>query len=80
MGKIELEENSPKEIRDLTIEMDERLNDNWNETNEDELLQKKFWSLFNENMKKLNLKKPIYKKIKARFGAKYLRENQEFIR
>ena len=80
LGNIELEENSPKEIRDLAIEMDERLNDNWNETKEDKLLQKKFWSLFNENMKKLNLKKPIHGEIKARFGAKYLRENQDFIR
>ena len=79
LNKIELQENSPNEIRDLAIEMDERLNDNWNETNEDKLLQKKFWSLFNENMKKLNLKKPIHGKIKARFGAKYLRENQDFI-
>ena len=80
MSKIELEENSPKEIRDLAIEMDERLNNNWNETNEDKLLQKKFWSLFNENMKKLNLKKPMHGEIKVRFGAKYLRENQDFIR
>ena len=79
LNKIELQENSPNEIRDLAIEMDERLNENWNETNEDKLLQKNFWSLFNENMKKLNLKKPIHGKIKARFGAKYLRENQDFI-
>ena len=79
LNKIELQENSPNEIRDLAIEMDERLNDNWDETNEDKLLQKKFWSLFNENMQKLNLKKPIHGKIKARFGAKYLRENQDFI-
>jgi len=78
-NKIKLQENSPSEIRDLAIEMDERLNENWNETNEDKLLQKKFWSLFNENMQKLNLKKPIHGKIKARFGAKYLRENQDFV-
>ena len=62
-NKIKLQENSPSEIRDLAIEMDERLNENWNETNEDKLLQKKFWSLFNENMQKLNLKKPIHGKV-----------------
>jgi hypothetical protein len=31
-------------------------------------------------MKKLNLNKPIHGEIKARFGTKYLRENQDFIR
>jgi len=30
--------------------------------------------------KKLNLKQPIHGKIKARFGAKFLREHQNWIR
>ena len=33
--------NNPNEIKDLVIEMDERLNGRWIETNEDKLLQKK---------------------------------------
>ena len=78
--EIELEHNSPEEIRDLVVEMDERLNGSWNETKEDLLLQKKFWSIFEENMKRLNLKLPVYGKIKGRFGAKYLRENQNWIK
>ena len=60
--------------------MDDRLNGNWKETKEDKLLQEKFWSIFKENIKKLNLKKPLHGKIKARFGTKYLRENQVWIK
>ena len=71
-----MKENSPEEIRDLVIEMDERLNGNWNETKEDLLLQEKFWMIWKENIKRLNLKIPMYGKIKSRFGSKYLRENQ----
>ena len=76
---VALEENSPEEIRDIVIEMDERLNENWKETREDLLLQKKFWSIFSNNIKKLNLEKPIHGKIKSKFGAKFLRENKNWI-
>jgi len=79
-NEVELEENSPEEIRDIVIEMDERLNGNWKETKEDLLLQKKFWSIFNNNIKKLNLEKPLHGKIKSKFGAKFLRENKNWIK
>ena len=86
---VELWENSPEEIRDLAIEMDDRLNGNWNETKEDILLQEKFWSIFEENTKRLDpkiilnsamSKIPNHGKIKARFGTKFLRENKNWIR
>tara|TARA_B100001964_G_scaffold141643_1_gene156119 strand:- start:147 stop:722 length:576 start_codon:yes stop_codon:yes gene_type:complete len=79
-NNITLKENSPEEIRDISVEMDERINGSWKETEEDLLLQKKFWSVFTENMKKLNLPEPFHGKIRARFGAKYLRENKNWIR
>ena len=78
-NNIVLEENSPEEIRDVSVEMDERINGSWKETEEDLLLQKKFWSVFTENMKKLNLPEPNQGEIRARFGAKYLRKNQYLI-
>ena len=80
LNDVELEENSPEEIRDLVIEMDERLNGRWKDTNEDLLLQKRFWSIFEDRIKRLNLKNPLHGKINARFGAKFLRENQNWIR
>jgi len=80
INSVELKENTPEEIKDIVIEMDERLNGSWNETEEDRLLQKKFWSIFNNNIKNLNLEKPLHGKIKSKFGAKFLRENQNWIR
>ena len=80
LNDVELEENSPEEIKDLVIEMDERLNERWKDTKEDLLLQKRFWSIFEDRIKRLNLKEPIHGERKARFGAKFLRENQNWIR
>ncbi len=73
-------EENIKKIKDLVIEMDERLNKRWKDTKEDLLLQKRFWSIYDKNIKKLNLKVPMYGKIKAQFGAKFLRENQNWIK
>ena len=80
LNDVELKENSPEEIRDFVIEMDERLSGRWKDTNEDLLLQKRFWSIFEDRIKRLNLKKPLHGKTKARFGAKFLRENQNWIK
>ena len=76
---VDLIENSPEEIRDLVIEIEERLNGNWIETKEDLLLQEKFKDLFKENLKKLKLKIKLNSEIKANFGAKYLRQNPDWI-
>ena len=75
-----MKENSPEEIRDLVVEMEERLTGCWHETEEDLLLQKKFWSIFEENINQLKLKMPLHGKIKSRFSAKFLRDNQNWIR
>ena len=74
------EENSPEEIKDLVIEMDERLNKRWKDTKEDLLLQKRFWSICEDRTKGLNLKELSHGKIETRFGAKFLRENQNWIK
>ena len=79
LNDVELEENSPEEIRDLVIEIDERLSGRWKDTKEDLLLQKRFWSIFEDRIKRLNLK-PMHGKMKLRYGAKFLRENQNWIR
>ena len=83
LNNIELEENQPEEIRDLVIEMDERLKGSWKEDSEDLLLQKNSWEIFEKNIKNLNYYEPygpLHGKIKARFGAKFLRENKDWIR
>ena len=92
-NNIELQENTPEEIRDLVTEMDERISGSWKETEEDLLLQKKFWYIFEDNMKKLDMLEPEnpYLKIlspmyatydikkKTKFSSNFLRNNLDWI-
>jgi putative glycosyltransferase (TIGR04372 family) len=68
---LELIENTPEEIRAVTIEMDERLIGTWETTEEDEELQQRFWALFGPD----KLKSPD-----LRIGAEYLRQNKNLLK
>ena len=68
---LELVESTPEEIQAVTIEMDERMNGTWENTEEDEELQQRFWSLFGPD----KLKSPD-----LRIGAQYLRDNQVLLK
>jgi putative glycosyltransferase (TIGR04372 family) len=68
---IELVDNSPDEITALAIEMDERLNDTWDITQEDEYLQQSYWSLFNPSHLCYN--------SASRIGADFLRRNRDLL-
>jgi putative glycosyltransferase (TIGR04372 family) len=68
---IELIENTPKEIRDVVIEMDERLNGLWKTTEHDEELQRQFWSLF-----KPNEENTVFR---CRAGTKFLQQNKDLL-
>tara|TARA_B110000003_G_C16594196_1_gene513010 strand:- start:287 stop:1507 length:1221 start_codon:yes stop_codon:yes gene_type:complete len=68
---IELIENSPEEIRQVTIEMDERLNGIWEPKEEDKELQERFWLLFGPS----KIKSP-----NLRIGADFLRKNKHLIK
>jgi putative glycosyltransferase (TIGR04372 family) len=72
---IELIENSPEEIRDVVIEMIERLDGTWLSVKDDEALQTRFWKLFDKNSIDVQ-GKPLHREIHARYGANYLRENK----
>ena len=67
---IELIENTPEEIRTVSIEMDERLSGNWETKEEDEELQEQFWLLFGQD----KIKSPD-----LRIGADFLRQNKELL-
>ena len=67
---LEVIENTPEEIRDVTIEMDERLNGTWETTKEDVELQERFWALFGPD----KIKSPD-----LRIGTKFLRQNKELL-
>ena len=78
-NNIELEENTPEEIRDLVIEMDERINQKWKEIEEDEILQSSFWTNYEKCIDNLNSYPKQHGKIKIKFSAKYLRDNKNWI-
>ena len=67
---LELIENTPEEIRMVTVEMDKRLNGTWQTTEENAELQERFWTLFGPD----KLKSPD-----LRIGAEYLRENRKLL-
>src|SRR3989338_1772107 len=68
---IELVENTPDEIADVAIEMDERLKGTWESTDEDEELQKKFWTLIKPS--------DLNKVFRSRIGTEFLRQNRELL-
>jgi len=90
-NNIELLGNTPEEIKELVIEMDERISGNWKETQEDLRLQKQVWNVYENNMQKMylqNPKDPYFEwrdiknglKIKSKFSASFLRNNQDWIK
>ncbi len=68
---IEIMDNSPKEIKDLAVEMDSKLKGTWEASIEDEELQSQFKQIFcpKEKIAQFNL----------RLGKEFLRENRELL-
>lgn len=76
---IELIENTPEEIVDVTLEMENRLNGTWQTSEEDEELQKRFWDVFPTKAICLYRKTPLHGAVRARIGTKFLRQNKELL-
>jgi hypothetical protein len=76
---VDLIENTPEEIRDVAIEMAERIAGTWQAHPEDEALQQRFWEIFPTNAVDAYEVKPLHGEIRARFGAAYLRNNPEWL-
>jgi putative glycosyltransferase (TIGR04372 family) len=68
-------ENTSEEIRDVVLEMVERLAGNWLPHPDDDALQQKFWTIFPTHAVDVNVGKPLHGKICARFSAAFLRNN-----
>jgi len=64
-------ENTAEEITELVIEMDERLKGTWKSNEEDEQLQRRFWSLFKPT--------ELNGVFLTRIGAGFLRENRSLL-
>lgn len=70
-GKFRVIENTPQEILELTIEMNERINGTFTLSEEDEELQKQFHALIPTNHD--------YYRTPVRIGAKFLRDNRNLL-
>jgi len=68
---LEVVENTPEDIKSLAIEMDERLKGTWETTEDDAVLQDKFWSLFKPSQD--------HGVLLGRAGAHFLRENRHLV-
>lgn len=70
-------ENTPEEIRDVTIEMMDRLDGKWEQKNSDEIIQKNFWNKFDKmhNLYIQNFGKKAHGTLKGRIGTSFLRNN-----
>ena len=68
---IELIDNTSEEIMDVVDEMDKRLNGAWSTTEEDEELQRRFWSFFKSS--------DLHGVIRSRVGTKFLRQNRALL-
>lgn len=77
---VQLIENTPEEVRDVVVEMDERLNSTWQPHEGDAALQKRFWDIFPSNMCDAYRRRPLHGEIRALFGAAFLRNNREWLR
>ena len=68
--EIEVIENTPEEIIDVAIEMDERLEGTWKTTEENEDLQRRFWAIYGPK----KVKSPSF-----RIGTEFLRQNRDLL-
>ncbi len=77
---IKLIENTAEEIRDVVIEMAERLNGTWRSLENDEALQRSFWKIFSTDTVDAFQRPPLHGEIRSRFGSAFLRNNRQWLK
>ncbi len=73
---VQLIDNTPEEIRDVVVEMVERLDGTWQAHEDDESVQRKFWEIFPTDAVDTHRGRPLHGEIRARFGGTFLRNNR----
>lgn len=76
---IKLRENTPEEIRDLVVEMEERLNGTWVAHPDDEILQKRFREMYPTDVVDVYQGRPLHGKILSLYSANFLRNNRDWL-
>ena len=75
---VQLIENTPEEIRDVSFEMAERLAGSWQAHSGDEALNQRFWEIFPTDCLYVNGKR-LHGQIRSRIGAVFLRNNSHLL-
>ena len=68
---IETIRNTPEEICDVVDEMEKRLDGSWQDNDDDDELQRRFWSYFESS--------ELHGVFRSRIGAKFLRDNKDLL-
>ena len=76
---IKLIENTAEEIRDVVVEIAERLNGSWQPHEDDEALQQRFWEVFPADALEVSNNRPLHGEIRARFGSQFLRNKPDWL-
>ena len=76
-AKILGEDLTAEEILQAVLEMEARLNGNWEESEEDQQLQDQFWEIFRSHQGFNKFHGKIHPE--ARVGAHFLRNNPEWL-
>ncbi len=74
---VSIDSNTPEEIRDLMLEMLDRIEDKWKPQSGDDELQTKFWRKYSEVIGEQRT--ICHGEIRAKYGAQFLRDNQDWI-
>ena len=68
---VDVVDNTPEEIRDLAMELDERLKGTWHPQAQDEQLQQQFWDIFRQQCPPKHVGS-----VQPRIGAAFLRQHR----
>ena len=74
---VSIDSNTPQEIRDLMLEMLDRVEGKWTSHSGDEELQVNFWQKYAEVIGEQ--RQICHGEFRAKYGARFLRENQDWI-
>ena len=74
---VSIDSNTPEEIRDLMLEMLDRIEGKWKPQSGDVELQTKFWRKYSEVIGEQRT--ICHGEIRAKYGAQFLRDNQDWI-
>ena len=76
---IELIENTPEEIREFALEMADRCENKWQDTQDDKKNQLNFWTNYENKLLETKDLKKLHGKLVAKFSTSFIKKNPEWI-